>query len=33
MEYQRITNVLGNIPEKKLNFFIKKQIEVHDLAI
>ena len=33
MEYQRITNVLGNIPEKKLNFFTKKRIEVHDLAI
>ena len=33
MEYQRITNVLGNITEKKLKFFTKKRIEVHDLTI
>ena len=33
MEYQRIRNVLGNIPEKKLSFFNKKRIEVHDLVI
>ena len=30
MEYQKITNLLGNIPDKVPRFFIKKWIEVHD---
>ena len=30
MEYQRITNLLGNIPDKVPRFITKKWIEVHD---
>ena len=30
MEYQKITNFLGNIPNKVPQFFTKKWIEVHD---
>ena len=30
MEYQKITNLLGNIPNKVLRFITKKWIEVHD---
>ena len=30
MEYQKITNLLGNIPDKKPRFINKKWIEVHD---
>ena len=30
MEYQKITNLLGNIPEKVRRFGIKKSMEVHD---
>ena len=30
MEYQKITNLLGNIPEKVPIFITKKWIEVHD---
>ena len=30
MEYQRIRNLLGNIPEKVPRFITKKWIEVHD---
>ena len=30
MEYQKITNLLGNIPDKVPRFFTKKWIEVHD---
>ena len=30
MEYQNITNVLGNIPDKVPRFITKKWIEVHD---
>ena len=30
MEYQRIRNLLGNIPDKVPRFIIKKWIEVHD---
>ena len=30
MEYQKITNLLGNIPNKVPRFITKKWIEVHD---
>ena len=30
MEYQKITNLLGNIPDKVPRFLTKKWIEVHD---
>ena len=30
MEYQKITNLLGNIPDKLPKFITKKWIEVHD---
>ena len=30
MEYQKITNLLGNIPDKVPRFITKKRIEVHD---
>ena len=30
MEYQKITNLLGKIPEKVPRFITKKWIEVHD---
>ena len=30
MEYQKITNLLGNIPDKQPRFITKKSIEVHD---
>ena len=30
MEYQKITNLLGNIPDKVPIFITKKWIEVHD---
>ena len=30
MEYQMITNLLGNIPDKVSRFITKKWIEVHD---
>ena len=30
MEYQKITNLLGNISNKVCRFIIKKWIEVHD---
>ena len=30
MEYQKITNLLGNIPDKVPTFITKKWIEVHD---
>ena len=30
MEYQKITNLLGNIPDKIPRFITKKWIEVHD---
>ena len=30
MEYQKITNLLGNIPDKLPRFITKKWIEVHD---
>ena len=30
MEYQRIRNLLGNIPDKVPRFITKKWIEVHD---
>ena len=30
MEYQKITNLLGNIPDKVPTFINKKWIEVHD---
>ena len=30
MEYQKITNLLGNISDKVLKFIGKKLIEVHD---
>ena len=30
MEYQKITNLLGNIPDKVPKFITKKWIEVHD---
>ena len=30
MEYQKITNLLGNIPDKVPRFITKKSIEVHD---
>ena len=30
MEYQKITNLLGNIPDKVPRFIVKKWIEVHD---
>ena len=30
MEYQKITNLLGNIPDKVPMFITKKWIEVHD---
>ena len=29
MEYQKITNLLGNTPDKVLRFITKKWIEVH----
>ena len=30
MDYERITNLLGNIPDKVAIFITKKWIEVHD---
>ena len=30
MEYQKITNLLGNIPDKVPKFITKKWIEAHD---
>ena len=30
MEYQKITNLLGNMPDKVPRFITKKCIEVHD---
>ena len=30
MEYQKITNLLGNITDKMPKFITKKWIEVHD---
>ena len=30
MEYQKITNLLGNIPDKVPRFVTKKWMEVHD---
>ena len=30
MEYQKITNLLGSIPDKFSRFITKKWIEVHD---
>ena len=30
MEYQKITNLLGKIPDKVPRFITKKWIEVHD---
>ena len=30
MEYQKITNLLGSIPDKVSTFITKKQMEVHD---
>ena len=30
MEYQRITNLLGNIPDKVPRFITKKRIKVYD---
>ena len=30
MEYQKIANLLGNIPDKVRKFNTKKWIEVHD---
>ena len=30
MEYQKITNLLGNIPDKVSRFITKKWIKVHD---
>ena len=30
MEYQKITNLLGNMPDKLPRFITKKWIEVHD---
>ena len=30
MEYQKITNLLGNIPDKVPRFITKKWIEVYD---
>ena len=30
MEYQKITNLLGNIPDKVPTFITKKWIEIHD---
>ena len=30
MEYQKVANLLGNIPDKVLRFITKKWIEVHD---
>ena len=30
MKYQKITNLLGNIPDKIRSFITKKWIEVHD---
>ena len=30
MEYQKITNLLGSIPDKVSRFITKKWIEVHD---
>ena len=30
MEYQKITNLLGNIPDKVPRFITKKWVEVHD---
>ena len=30
MEYQKITNLLGNIPNKVPRFITKKRLEVHD---
>ena len=30
MEYQNITNLLGNIPDKVPRFITKKWIEIHD---
>ena len=33
MEYQKITNLLGNIPDKVPRFVTKKWIEVHDQSV
>ena len=33
MEYQKITNLLGNTPEKVPRFISKKWIEVHDQSV
>ena len=30
MEYKKIANLLGNIPDKVTRFIAKKLIEVHD---
>ena len=30
MEYQKITNLLGNMPDKVARFITKNWIEVHD---
>ena len=30
MEYQKVPNLLGNIPDKVFKFITKKRIEVHD---
>ena len=30
MEYQKITNLLANIPDKVARFITKKLIELHD---
>ena len=30
MEYQKITNLVGNIPDKVPKFITKKWIEIHD---
>ena len=30
MEYQKITNLLGNIPDRVPRFITEKWIEVHD---
>ena len=32
MEYQRIRNLLGNIPDEVTRFITKKWIEVQDLS-
>ena len=33
MEYQKITNLLGNIPDKVSRFITKKWIDVHDQSV